>query len=67
MSRMPTDAEIDEMSEEELLAPDLTPAELAGEPVLEDAQSSPTAGLDTESLETLVQANEDDGNQAAKV
>ena len=38
-------------SEEELLAPDLTPAELADEPVLEDAQSSPTAGLDAESLE----------------
>src|SRR5919107_290970 len=33
--------------EDELLAPDLN----GGEPVLEDAQSSPTAGLDTESLE----------------
>jgi len=37
------------------------------EPVLGEAQSSPTAGLDTESIETMVQANQDDGNQAAKV
>jgi small subunit ribosomal protein S2 len=45
------------------IEPELT----EGEPVLADAQSSPTAGLDTESLETMVQANQDDGNQAAKV
>jgi len=43
--------------------PDLT----EGEPVLADAQSSPTSGVDTESLETMVQANQDDGNQAGKV
>ena len=48
-------------SEDELLAPDLTPAELAGEPVLEDAQSSPTAGLDAETLEALVQAVPEEG------
>ena len=49
--------------EDDLLAPELN----GGEPVLEDAQSSPTSGIDTESLETMVQANQDDGNQAAKV
>jgi small subunit ribosomal protein S2 len=53
-------------SEEELLAPDLTPAELAGEPVLEDAQSSPTAGMDAESLEALVQASPEEGGQSAQ-
>jgi small subunit ribosomal protein S2 len=37
------------------------------EPVLETAQTSPGVGLDTEALETMVQANQDDGNQAGKV
>ena len=46
------------------LAPELAPDLTEGEPALADAQSSPTAGLDTESLETMVQANEDDGNRA---
>ncbi|TDH63899.1 30S ribosomal protein S2 [Dankookia rubra] len=52
--------------EDDLLAPDLTPAELAGEPVLEDAQSSPTAGLDAGSLEALVQAAPEDGSQSTQ-
>jgi len=48
-------------------AAELPTEEVLDEPVLEEAQSSPTSGLDTESLETMVQANRDDGNQAAKV
>ncbi|MBV1798315.1 30S ribosomal protein S2 [Siccirubricoccus sp. G192] len=43
------------------------PADLAAEPVLEEAQASPTIGLDHESLEQMVQENRDDGNQAGKV
>jgi small subunit ribosomal protein S2 len=43
------------------------PADLAAEPVLEEAQTSPTIGLDHESLEQMVQENRDDGNQAGKV
>jgi small subunit ribosomal protein S2 len=39
-------------------------AEVADGPVLEGAQSSPTAGVDTESLEAMVQNNRDDGNRA---
>jgi len=39
---------------------------LAAEPVLEDAQSSPTAGLDAGSLEALVQASPDDAGQPAQ-
>jgi len=39
-----------------------------GELALEGAvQASPTAGVSGESLETMVQANRDDGNQAGKV
>jgi small subunit ribosomal protein S2 len=38
---------------------------ITGEPVLEGAaQASPTAGVDRESMETMVQANRDDGNRA---
>jgi small subunit ribosomal protein S2 len=40
---------------------------VAGEPVLEEAQASPTIGVDRESMEAMVQANRDDGNQAGKV
>ncbi|WP_135466847.1 30S ribosomal protein S2 [Crenalkalicoccus roseus] len=39
----------------------------AGEPVLEEAQASPTIGVDREAMEAMVQANRDDGNQAGKV
>jgi small subunit ribosomal protein S2 len=39
-------------------------AEVADGPVLAGAQSSPTAGVDTESLEQMVQNNRDDGNNA---
>jgi len=37
------------------------------EPVLETAQASPTVGVDRESMETMVQANRDDGNAAGSV
>ena len=38
---------------------------ITGEPVLEGAvQASPTAGVDRETMETMVQANRDDGNRA---
>ena len=38
---------------------------ITGEPVLEGAvQASPTAGVDRETMEAMVQANRDDGNRA---
>ncbi|MBO1074274.1 30S ribosomal protein S2 [Roseomonas marmotae] len=40
---------------------------LEEEPVLEGAQTSPGVGLDTETVEAMVQNNQDDGNQAGKV
>ena len=52
--RLPTEAE--------LAAPDLT----GGEPVLEEAQSSPAIGLEPETLEALVQAVPEDTAQAAQ-
>ena len=39
-------------------------ADVAAGPALEGAQSSPTSGVDTETLETAGQANRDDGNKA---
>jgi small subunit ribosomal protein S2 len=47
---------------------EVVPGELPlEEPVLETAQASPTIGVDRESMETMVQGNQDDGNQAGKV
>jgi small subunit ribosomal protein S2 len=39
-------------------------ASVAAGPSLSDAQSSPTVGVDRESMETMVQNNQDDGNKA---
>ena len=39
-------------------------ASVAAGPSLPEAQSSPTVGVDRESMETIVQNNEDDGNRA---
>jgi small subunit ribosomal protein S2 len=39
-------------------------ASVAAGPSLSDAQSSPTVGVDRESIETMVQNNQDDGNKA---
>ncbi len=47
---------------------EVVPGELPlEEPVLETAHASPTIGVDRESMETMVQGNQDDGNQAGKV
>jgi small subunit ribosomal protein S2 len=47
---------------------EVVPGELPlDEPVLETAQASPTIGVDRESMEAMVQGNQDDGNQAGKV
>ncbi len=39
-------------------------ASVAAGPSLPDAQASPTVGVDRESMEAMVQSNEDDGNRA---
>ena len=39
-------------------------ASVAAGPSLPEAQSSPTVGVDRESMETMVQNNQDDGNRA---
>ena len=39
-------------------------ASVAAGPSLSDAQSSPTVGVDRESMETMVKNNQDDGNKA---
>jgi len=49
---------------QESVPPTLGGASVAAGPSLPDAQSSPTVGVDRESMETMVQANEDDGNKA---
>ncbi|MFH5923704.1 30S ribosomal protein S2 [Roseomonas sp. SXEYE002] len=65
-----SDLPVDALPEEDVLPgagaiPEtLGGAEVADGPVLVGAQSSPTAGVDTESLEQMVQNNRDDGNNA---
>ena len=55
---------VEELPEEGLPEGTL-PEELAGDVALEgEVQSSPTSGVSTADMETMVQANEDDGNRA---
>ena len=55
---------VEELPEEGLPEGTL-PEELAGAVALEgEVQSSPTSGVSTADMETMVQANEDDGNRA---
>ncbi len=49
---------------QESVPPTLGGASVAAGPSLPNAQSSPTVGVDRESMETMVQNNRDDGNKA---